>query len=112
MSLAPPVLDRPGEAARRPFDLLRVSRIYLEPAVETYPRGREILARFPDAERIEVASHWKIPELHGNAGLAEDWLRVKRDTLVLGVKKGMQLRPNGRSADFIAPFEPEWTLCG
>lgn len=85
------------------FDLLNVKQIYLEPAVETYRRGREVLARFPDAERIEVASHWKIPELHRNAGLAEDWLRVKRDTLVLGVKKGLTMRPNGRSADFIAP---------
>ena len=83
--------------------LLDVSRIYLEPAVEAYARGREILARFPDAERIEVASHWKIAELHGNEGNAEDWLRIKRDTLVLGVKKGMTMRPNGRSADFIAP---------
>lgn len=85
------------------FQLLDVRRIYLEPAVEQYQRGREVLARFPDAERVEVASHWKIPELHGNAGLAEDWLRVKRDTLVLGVKSGLAMRPNGRSADFIAP---------
>lgn len=75
----------------------------MEPAVEGYARGREILARFPDAERIEVASHWKIAELHGNAGNAADWLRLKRHTLVLGVKKGLTMRPNGRSADFIAP---------
>jgi spore photoproduct lyase family protein len=85
------------------FQLLDVRRIYLEPAVEQYQRGREVLARFPAAERVEVVSHWKIAELHGNAGLAEDWLRVKRDTLVLGVKKGLTMRPNGRSADFIAP---------
>ena len=32
-----------------------------------------------------------------------DWLARKRDTLVLGVKRGLHLRPNGRSADFIAP---------
>lgn len=28
---------------------------------------------------------------------------MKRDILLLGVKKGMAMRPNGRSADFIAP---------
>jgi spore photoproduct lyase family protein len=93
-----------GESVGTPqFQLLNVRRIYLEPAIEQYQRGREVLAQFPSAERVEVASHWKIPELHGNAGLAEDWLRVKRDTLVLGVKKGLSMRPNGRSADFIAP---------
>jgi spore photoproduct lyase family protein len=87
----------------RKLDLLDVRRIYHEPAVPGTTRGAEILARFPDAERIEVPSHWNIPELHGNAGSVRDWLRIKREVLVLGVKKGMELRPNGRSADFIAP---------
>ena len=83
--------------------LLDVGRIYLEPAVREHARGREILDRFPGAELVEVASHWQIPELHGNAGNVADWLRIKRETLVLGVKKSLSLRPNGRSSDFIAP---------
>jgi spore photoproduct lyase len=41
--------------------LLRVEKIYHEPAVESCERGREILARFPDAQRIKVHSHWNIP---------------------------------------------------
>ena len=80
-----------------------VEAIYLEPAVRLYDRGREILAKFPDARRIEVRSHWNIPGLHGNEGSAEDWLKIKRSVLVLGVRKGLDVRPNGRSADFIAP---------
>lgn len=83
--------------------LLNVSTIYHEPAVADYARGREILAQFPDAQRIEVPSHWQIPSLHGNQGSAKDWLKIKQGTLVLGVKKGLQCRPNGRSSDFIAP---------
>ena len=84
-------------------DLLDVRTIYHEAAVEGFPLGREILACFPDAERIPVPSHWNIPELHGNAGSVADWVRIKRSTLVLGVKKGLTMRPNGRSAHFIAP---------
>jgi spore photoproduct lyase family protein len=81
--------------------LLDIRRIYLEAAAETHARGREVLARFPDAERIPVESHWHIPELReADPG---EFLRPKRETLVLGVKKGMTFRPNGRSADFIAP---------
>ena len=87
----------------RSRDLVDITRIFHEPAVAGYPRGREIFSRFPDAERIEVPSHWNIPSLHGNAGSVEDWVRIKRSTLVLGVKKGLGLRPNGRSAHFIAP---------
>lgn len=83
--------------------LLDIHTIYYEPAALDLPRGRAIMARFPDVERIEVPSHWNIPGLHGNEGLAEDWIKTKRSTLVLGIKKGMQIRPNGRSSDFIAP---------
>ncbi len=85
-----------------PRTLIDPKLIYLEPAVREYQCGRNVLARFPDAELVEVASHWKVPQL-SDPTLAEDWLRVKREILVLGVKKGMQMRPNGRSADFIAP---------
>jgi spore photoproduct lyase family protein len=83
--------------------LLKVGRVYAEPDARDSVRGQEILARFPDAEIVEVDSHWKIPELHGNAGNVERWVRVKTETLVLGVKKSLSARPNGRSADFIAP---------
>jgi spore photoproduct lyase family protein len=86
-----------------PKQLIDIERIYLEPAVESYVRGQEILAKYPHAERLYVDSHWKIPSLHGNEGNAEDWLRIKRSSLVLGVKKGLTMRPNGRSAHFIAP---------
>ncbi|MBL6077330.1 spore photoproduct lyase family protein [Belnapia sp. T18] len=81
--------------------LLDIRRIYLEPAAAALPRGQEVLARFPAAERVEVASHWRIPELR--EAEPEDYLRPKREVLVLGVKKGLPFRPNGRSADFIAP---------
>src|SRR4029078_700349 len=54
-------------------------------------------------ERIVVPSHQAIPELHGNAGAVEDWVRNKRSVLVLGTQKSLSARPNGRSADFIAP---------
>jgi spore photoproduct lyase family protein len=83
--------------------LLRIGRVYAEPEARDSTRGQEILARFPGAEIVEVDSHWKIPELHGNAGNVERWVRVKSETLVLGVKKSLSARPNGRSADFIAP---------
>src|SRR4029079_8852667 len=74
-----------------------------EPQARDSVRGQEILARFPGTEIVEVDSHWKIPELHGNAGSVERWGRVKTETLVRGVKKSLSARPNGRSSDFIAP---------
>jgi spore photoproduct lyase len=84
-------------------NLLDISTIYMEPAVADFDRGREVLQRFPHAERIEVPSHWKIPSLHGNEGSIEDWVRIKKNVLVLGIKKSITCRPNERSSHFVAP---------
>ncbi|MFF2307855.1 spore photoproduct lyase family protein [Streptomyces sp. NPDC058128] len=91
---------REGPQARR---LLEVEEIYAEPAAADSLRGRQIIARFPGARLVETESHWRIPHLHGNEGNVERWVRVKRETLVLGERKSFGIRPNGRSADWIAP---------
>ena len=59
-----------------------------------------ILNRFPNEEVKEVESHWQIPELF--EADAKDWMRNKREVLVLGIKSGLTHQKNGRSADFIA----------
>ncbi|MBT1192368.1 spore photoproduct lyase family protein [Rhodococcoides kroppenstedtii] len=87
----------------RTHDLLDPRRIWAEPEAIADLRGQEVLARFPSAEVIEVDSHWQIPSLHGNEGNIDRWVRVKTEDLVLGVKKSLTARPNGRSADWIAP---------
>ncbi|MBL7258686.1 spore photoproduct lyase family protein [Paractinoplanes lichenicola] len=84
-------------------DLLDVRRIYFEAAAAELPRGKEVLARFPEAQLVEVASHNRIDELYGDETNVNRWVRIKREALVLGVKKTLAARPNGRSADFIAP---------
>ncbi len=62
--------------------------------------AEKIISRFPGADIVEVESHWKIPELfEADAG---DWMRTKRESLVLGIKSGLTHQKNGRSADFIA----------
>lgn len=98
----------PATVPERPTDptaggRLKIAAIYAEGRAIATERGREILARYPDAEVIEVASHWRIPELHGDDELTEDWNRVKRTALVLGHKGAFRFRENGRSADWIGP---------
>jgi spore photoproduct lyase family protein len=83
--------------------LLDITTIFHEPDVASYVRGAEILDRFSGAELVEVPSHQDIPGLYGNAGNVRDWVRNKRGVLVLGTKKSLTARPNGRSSDFIAP---------
>ncbi len=83
--------------------LLQIQKIYYEPATEDYQRGRDILAKYPDAELVKIESHSRIPELNGNEAAVSKWSRVKRTVLVLGVKKSLRAVPNSRSSNFIAP---------
>ena len=100
-----PSADLPAQPAPvpSPTRLLDVRTVYAEPAALDSARGRDVLARFPGAEIIEVPSHWQIPELNGNEGNVERWVRVKTETLVLGVKQSLSARPNSRSSNWIAP---------
>ncbi|MEV0120460.1 spore photoproduct lyase family protein [Streptomyces sp. NPDC050703] len=100
----------PAAAPRRTFRdspearrMLDVREVYAEPAALDSPRGRQIMARLPDVRVIEVPGHWRIPSLHGNDGNVGRWVRIKTETLVLGVKHKLTTRVNGRSADWIAP---------
>jgi spore photoproduct lyase len=81
-------------------DLLDVRRIFVEPAAAELPRGQEVLARWPDAERVEVGSHQQVP--YGEDDVSR-WVRIKTEDLVLGVKRSLTARPNGRSSNWIAP---------
>ncbi|MFM2475322.1 spore photoproduct lyase family protein, partial [Burkholderia cenocepacia] len=83
--------------------LLDVHRIYAEDAALASHRGQEIVARWPEATIVPVASHWRIPEVHGDERNVARWVRIKSEALVLGEKQSVVTRPNGRSADFIAP---------
>jgi len=83
--------------------LLDITRIYAEPAAAQSPRGQEIIARWPAAKVVPVASHWQIPEVHGDERNVARWVRIKTEALILGEKKSIATRINGRSADFIPP---------
>jgi hypothetical protein len=61
--------------------------------VPATPRGRQILDRFPDAVRVVVALALEHPRLHGNAGVAEDWLKIKKTRSSSGIRKGLKSGP-------------------
>ena len=80
-----------GEASRR-APAVEVATICFEPATLACSRGRDILERFPDAQRIEVPSRWRIPDLHGTDDNVDAWVHTKRSVLVLGIKKTLSER--------------------
>jgi spore photoproduct lyase len=83
--------------------VLDVRTIYAEPAALDLERGRQVVARWPAAEVVEVPSAARIPGLHDDEASVERWVRVKTEVLALGVRRTLTARPNGRSANWIAP---------
>jgi spore photoproduct lyase len=79
-------------------------RIYWQKSIDNNLEWRTnaeaILARFPEAEVITVESHWGIEELF--QADPSEWMKHKRESLVLGVKSSLRHTPNGRSANYIA----------
>jgi len=82
--------------------LLDVRTIYAEPAALELPRGQQVVARWPQAEVVEVASANRVEAVHGDEQNVQRWVRTKTEVLALGVRRTLTARVNGRSADWIA----------
>jgi hypothetical protein len=93
-------------------DLLDIRRIYVEPAAADLPRGKAVLARFPDAERVEVDGHQRIPDLFGdetNAVFAKDllgWDPRGRTRIRFSLRTGDKGRYVARLTGLIAERAP------
>lgn len=84
-------------------NLFDVKKIYAEDNSVKSTVGSHILENvFPEAELIYIKSHYNIPQLALESEMASKWLVTKKQTLVLGEKKGQYIRENGRSTDYIA----------
>jgi spore photoproduct lyase len=73
-------------------------------------KANSIIAKFPNAKVKRVNSHWNIEEL--NTMDPELWMKIKRDFLVLGIKKDLKPQDNGRSSDYIAASHANGCLSG
>jgi spore photoproduct lyase family protein len=82
---------------------MNITKIFYEEACVNSKTYNEITNKFRDAELVRVNSHWNIPEINQNEKLVEQWNYTKTNWLILGIKKSLECRPNGRSTDRIAP---------
>ncbi len=100
-----PTSGAPAPAASVPSlsRLLDVRTIYAEPAALELERGRQVVARWPRAEVVQVPSAARVQGLHDDAANVDRWVRVKTEVLALGVRRSLSARRNERSANWIAP---------
>lgn len=83
---------------------LSFKKIFYEEAIDLNPEYKETaletIKRFPEAQVIKVKSHNKIKELYDMD--PKEWIKSKKDYLVLGIKKDLTHQENTKSSDFIA----------
>lgn len=79
-------------------------KIFLQDALYTpaeNTRIDSILHRYPDPEVAMVKSHWNIAELA--AIPLDQWVKVKKDYLIIGKMATLTMTDSFRSTDFIPP---------
>ena len=91
---------RDSPAARR---LLSVRAIHAEPAAAASPRGRQILRVSPKPRSSRWTRTGGSRTSTATRGTSTAGSAIKSEVLVLGERKTLTTRPNGRSADWIAP---------
>lgn len=78
--------------------------IFYEESIDTnseYKKtAEETISKFPNAKIVKVKSHNKIKELYEIN--PQEWIKSKKDYLVLGIKKDLKHQANTKSSDFIA----------
>lgn len=84
-----------------PERLLDIRTIDMEAEVESCPRGCEILARSPNADRIPAPR-----DAH-----AGHWLRAKQGAPMPGTRRGLAFCPDGCSLGLGAPSNGHAMAC-
>jgi spore photoproduct lyase family protein len=88
-----------------------IKQLYIQRSAVNIDRAKEVISKFPDAKKIYVDSHWNL-DINKDANNAEDWLKIKKHTLIVGIKSSLSARENGRSTDYIAPSHSSGCVLG
>ena len=64
-------------------------------------RANKIISMFPEAKIHYTNSYWRNEITSGFT--PEEWIKVKKDYLVLGLRRTFKFQDSGRSTDFIPP---------
>lgn len=75
--------------------------IYYEPDITSYPLGKQLVERYPDAQWIPIENHNNIEQLRKRPN--SDFAAMKR-LLIVGTRKTHVYRPNKKVSDFLVPF--------
>ena len=81
--------------------MFKPKAIYFEKAIEDYPLGKELLKKYKDVPKIEIASHNAIVEMRKKDN--KEFADMKRN-LIIGVRKTHKFVENHKVSDYLVPY--------
>jgi len=81
--------------------MFKPENIYYEKEIVNYPLGKELMYKYNDVPKIEIANHNNIEEMRNKSN--KDFPYMKRN-LIIGIRKTHKFVPNHKTSDFLVPY--------
>ena len=75
--------------------------IYYEKAIENYELGKQLIEKYKDVPKVEIASHNAIEEMRKKEN--KEFVNMKRN-LIIGVRKTHKFVENHKVSDYLVPY--------
>ncbi len=75
--------------------------IYYEKAIENYELGKQLMEKYKDVPKVEIASHNAIEEMRKKEN--KEFANMKRN-LIIGVRKTHKFVENHKVSDYLVPY--------
>ena len=83
------------------MNVTKFEKIYFEPNILEYERGRFLFEKYSNLPHINIESHNNIPELRAYSN--KDFTKLKK-YLIIGTRKTHKYTVNHKISDFLVPF--------
>ena len=83
------------------MNVTKFEKIYFEPNILEYERGRFLFEKYSNLPHIKIESHNNIPELRAYSN--KDFTKLKK-YLILGTRKTHKYTVNHKISDYLVPF--------
>ena len=81
--------------------MFKPEAIYYEKNIENYYLGKELLKKYEEVPKIEIANHNNIEEMRKKQN--SEFLKMKRN-LIIGIRKTHKYVENHKVSDYLVPY--------
>ena len=81
--------------------MFKPKSIYYEPDIKNYELGKELLKKYKEVPKFEIANHNNIEEMRNKAN--KEFANMKKN-LIIGIRKTHKFVENHKTSDYLVPY--------